>query len=262
MTNQQDSQLKPCPFCGFEPCPEFSGEGKEDIYSEDWTVICDHCGASPISDKVDLETAIYEWNTRAEPSPSRPEQSTFKNFPDAMRAVLCQLGIAPGESEEDLYSVTKWGGAYRQLKKLYSDLSEQSSEALDKQEAIIKELECWDGRHEENYNEMARYFEDAFDIEIDCEGTAMSLMNDFCRSLASELKRLNVVTDKEEGGYKIEPQATPNTVVDQVRDLIYTVEIAHSALVDKGFLLLADQLKDKSKLILETLPTTQADDKE
>jgi hypothetical protein len=56
---------------------------------------------------------------------------TFKNYPDAMRSVLNSLGIASGESEEDLYSVVKWGAAARRLDELQRPIESNRADNKD-----------------------------------------------------------------------------------------------------------------------------------
>ena len=59
-------KLKRCPFDGEEADLVYNGESvPADRYEDAWTVVCCHCGATPICDDMLIEDAIAKWNARA-----------------------------------------------------------------------------------------------------------------------------------------------------------------------------------------------------
>ncbi|WP_196600087.1 Lar family restriction alleviation protein [Pectinatus frisingensis] len=53
-------KLKPCPFCGSRPFIE-----DDSCYNASWHIFCPNCGCSQKWNQ-DIETAIENWNMRAE----------------------------------------------------------------------------------------------------------------------------------------------------------------------------------------------------
>ena len=91
MTNQQDSQLKPCPFnCGeevkFKPKTYPLGqEGGRHFWPDQIVHNCKVLGQQICLRGGTKEQLFDKWNTRAEPSPSRPEQSKAKAINHAIQ---------------------------------------------------------------------------------------------------------------------------------------------------------------------------------
>jgi len=57
--NNEEEEVKPCPFCGGFACTGFNEYGKEDY---NWYVVCTVCHAR--TGLYDRETAIEKWNKR------------------------------------------------------------------------------------------------------------------------------------------------------------------------------------------------------
>ena len=117
MTEQEQVQLLPCPFCGGDAKYEAEGEWQ---YYDVWSVECRECGAS-LSGNADMRVsgasakaeAITSWNTR-----HTATAEALEAMREAREALEAMVRWANGNGDTGGYPGTEVGQALRAIAKI------------------------------------------------------------------------------------------------------------------------------------------------